>query len=458
MTKIPYLYRRKNIFYFRIRVPEHLRNFLQIREVTRSLKTEKRSEATFLALRLASEVTQIFNEIDPSASASSERCKIEALLGKPSIRFNHSNISTETKPPSLSSIIDSFLSKYDPSNRAMLTKLKSFMPIFLELIEDKPVHSILQGDINQFFDDVQKLPVRRKNGVSLRELIANNDGDCISKKTFEGSYRACISIFLEWGKVHYQDQGFPSLSTAGAIYRGIRTGADNKQRAIRPEELIKLFSHSKMKIYASSSDTAHYCWLPLIGLHTGARVNEVCQLNPLEDILQDAETGIWYFYFTDETATAESVVKSIKTNSSRRIVPIHSSLINLGILNYIEHIKADSHKLIFPQWRPRNGKASANACKWFSRYLTDIGLRDEAPGSKLIGFHSFRHTFITHGIQNKIPGVFRISGHETESVDGFGKVSKVAAGYWTRGHADDIAELREIIERFDFGIDFYRPV
>lgn len=28
----------------------------------------------------------------------------------------------------------------------------------------------------------------------------------------------------------------------------------------------------------------HEFWLPMLGLHTGARINEVCQLNPQTDI------------------------------------------------------------------------------------------------------------------------------------------------------------------------------
>ena len=63
-----------------IRVPSHLRDFLHAHEITQSLKTEKRSEAIPLALRWASEVTQIFNEANPSSSL--KKHKIEALRDK----------------------------------------------------------------------------------------------------------------------------------------------------------------------------------------------------------------------------------------------------------------------------------------------------------------------------------------------------------------------------------------
>ncbi|WP_333877554.1 site-specific integrase [Methylobacter sp.] len=362
--------------------------------------------------------------------------------------------------PLLSVVIDDFLRRYDPENKSMLGKLTGTLAILVELVGDKSINQILQADLNNFFDEVQKLPVRRDSkkftGMSIKQIIIANDGPCIAEKTFTGTHRACISVFIQWAVVHYKDQGFPDLSVKGAIYRGIRAGGINKQRAMKFEELQKLFGHPKMKKYAASSETAHYCWLPLVGLFTGCRINELCQLNPFSDIVQDAETGIYYFHFTDEGETSGGVDKSIKTKSSKRIVPIHSKLLELGFLNYVAMIKRGNHKIIFPEWKQRNGKASANVTKWFARYLDEIGLKDDAEGARLSGFHSFRHTFVTHGME-KIAGVFSITRHETETVDGFGKISTVAKGYWTRDIADNILEKQITIEKFDYGLSFYRP-
>jgi len=295
-------------------------------------------------------------------------------------------------------------------------------------------------------------------GMGIKEIIIANTGEpCIAEKTFTGTYRACVSVFIQWAVVHYKDQGFPDLSVKGGIYRGIRAGGINKQRAMKFDELQKLFGHPKMKGYASSSKTAHYCFLPLVGLFTGCRINELCQLNPFTDIVQEFETGIYYFHFTDEGETSAGVDKSIKTKSSKRIVPIHSKLLELGFLDYVETVKRGNHKIIFPEWKPHGGKASANAGKWFARYLEEIGLKDDTEGARLSGFHSFRHSFVTHGIENKIGGIFAITGHEVEAVDGFGKISTVAKGYWSRDIADNILEKQITIEKFDYGLSFYRP-
>lgn len=471
MAKFPYLFRRNNFFYFRVRIPsEHQKSF-KAKEFVRSLRTQNQAEATLLALELTTNFKSILHKQQTGETVITSYAELAALLNdKPreNLRPSRSSVnciphSPHTQPsPLLSYVINDFLNRYDKNNKATLTKLNATLPILQELVGDKPINQILQADINVYFDDVQKLPVRRDakifNGMSIKEIIESNTDKCISKGTFTNTYRACASIFLNWAAVHYKDQGFPTLSTQGSFYRGERADGINKQRAMKPDELRILFGHAKMKEYATNPDTAHYCWLPLIGLHTGARINEICQLNPGSDILQDETTGIWYFNFDDEGDSADGVAKSIKNNSSKRVVPIHSQLLDLGFLHYVERIRVEGHKLIFPAWKPRNGKASPNAAKWFKRYLESTGLNDETPGARLTGFHSFRHTFVTHGINNKIQGVFAITGHEVESVDGFGKVSKVAAGYWTKGKADNLAELKDIIERFHFGIDFFKPL
>jgi integrase len=463
MAKIPYLIRRKNVFYFRLVVPIELRGSINVREIIRSLKTENRHEATHQALKLAAHYKAVLHDLKVGKAQQISHLTLPETQHAPSITPPAVPPAQVTSSaPMLSAVIADFLKRYDKRNKATLTKLTATLPVFLELIDDKPVNQILQADINAYFDDVQKLPVRRDakafQGMPLRKIIEVNTGPCISEGTFGSTYRACVSVFINWALINYKDQGFPNLSTQGAAYHGHRKDGIHKQRAMRPEELKRLFEDSKMKDFASHRDTAHYYWLPLIGLHTGARINEICQLNPTQDIVQDEKTGIWYFSFDDESETAENVAKSIKTNSSRRVVPIHSALQKLGFLDYVKKVDSEGHKILFPAWEPRGGKASANASKWFKRYLESINLRDETPNARLSGFHSFRHTFITHAITYKIVGVFQLTGHETESIDGFGKITKVAGGYWSKGKTDNLVELKETIERFDFGIEFFKPV
>ncbi|MCQ8119948.1 hypothetical protein NP589_21230 [Methylomonas sp. WSC-7] len=107
--------------------------------------------------------------------------------------------------PLLSIVVDDFLSRYDQTNKATFTKLSATLPLLIELVGDKPVNQILQTDLNGFFDDVQRLPIKRAkkiyNGMTIREIIATNDGRSIAEGTFESTYKACVSIFLTWAQL-----------------------------------------------------------------------------------------------------------------------------------------------------------------------------------------------------------------------------------------------------------------
>ena len=74
----------------------------------------------------------------------------------------------------------------------------------------------------------------------------------------------------------------PFQSVQGAVYRGDRSNGINKQRALTQDEIKLLFTHRKMKNYAADPEKSHCCWLPLIGLFTGARIMNRDEINERE--------------------------------------------------------------------------------------------------------------------------------------------------------------------------------
>jgi integrase len=179
-----------------------------------------------------------------------------------------------------------------------------------------------------------------------------------------------------------------------------------------------------------------------VGLYTGARVREVCQLNPQADIRE--EDGIWFFDITEDGEAAEGVTKSTKTASSRRRVVIHSRLLELGFLDYLAVIKTQGARQLFPQWQPKAGDAAGHAAEWFREFIRDVGLRDETPGAMVTGFHAFRHTMLTRAKHLRIEERALITGHAD------GKVSRAQAGYERDGLP--LADLRDLIERVSFEV------
>lgn len=255
--------------------------------------------------------------------------------------------------PRLSAVVNYFLENYD-TTKPMYKKHKSFLPVFLSYIGDRPVDELRQIDLNEFAKVLCKLPPRwtemvRKTGQSIVDIAAQNHAENVSPKTFEDTYMASLRPFLKAAKRIYGDSGFPhNLTTEGLVYTGKTKDGEQKQRAFTAEELKRLFEGRDFAQFAADPDSHHQYWLPLIGLFTGARVNEICQLNPQEDIR--LEDGIPIFDFREEGETDERVTRSIKNKTSVRTVPIHPRLLELGFLDYANRVKKTGAKLLFPAW------------------------------------------------------------------------------------------------------------
>lgn len=329
--------------------------------------------------------------------------------------------------PMLSKVVEYFLDKYPDKLKPMYRKHTATLPMFLQWLGDKPVTEIKQLDIEDFLSGLCKLPPRwsdacRQQGITPRELADIEHPVCIAKKTYDATYRASLRPFLKASQRTFGDTGFPRhLTVDGIEYAGVRVELDSKQRAMKPEELKRLFEGREYQAFAKSPEDAHKYWLPLVGLYTGARVNEVCQINPMADILKDEESDIWYFNLTTEGETAEGVRRTLKTKVSHRTIPIHPKLIELGFLKYVDKVRAAGSLLLFPSFDPINSKASGEAEKWFRTLLRDTGLRDETAGARLVGFHTFRHT-IENWAYNHGLDIDTIVGHA-------GVVTAVKRGY-----------------------------
>lgn len=361
--------------------------------------------------------------------------------------------------PKLSDVIKHFLQDQGTRGiKEMMKKHELVMPLVLDVVGDKPIAELRQADLLDLFDVINRLPKHARydfaKGKSYREIADIPDRERLGKATFDRTYRASISTLLDWSKTNYQDQGFPvSLTVEKLDYRGSRKEGENKQRAFTEDELKRIFEGAEMQAFASDPSLAHQFWLPHIGLFTGARVNEICQINPQTDIKQDAETGIWYFLMTDETEGDDRIEKSIKTKTTRQ-TPIHSKLLELGFLDYVRRLEPQS-KLLFPPWKPKGGRASPYAAEFFTEFLKDVELHGvrNAKGFAPRGMHSLRHTLLTYGYtQGQV--LFCISGH----VEGSEFANKVGAGYIDMEIARSLIYKKEQLEKLSYPVTFHKPV
>lgn len=144
-------------------------------------------------------------------------------------------------------------------------------------------------------------------------------------------------------------------------------------------------------------------WAPLLGAFTGARREEIAGFAPTDIVEID---GIACLNIED------SELRRIKNISSKRIVPIHSRLIEMGFLQFAAKARAEDLIDLFPDLRePATGKHGRKLGRRM-RQIIDKTFGEEGSG---LSFHSLRH--YVQGALEHVPEVTDkvlrdIVGHE----------------------------------------------
>lgn len=185
-------------------------------------------------------------------------------------------------------------------------------PLFLELHGDLETAKINKTHTTAFANAVLALPKNRRKmpeyrDLTIRELMKLSiPKDKQLSTTTKRNYLLRLSSFLRWLEDHdYSHRNLYAPLKSPSLKKISRA---NEERAQYTDaELAKLFN-SEDYTQGLHKYPFQY-WVPLIGLFTGARENEICQLFT-SDIRQDEETGIWVIDFNENEP--EKTRKSLK--------------------------------------------------------------------------------------------------------------------------------------------------
>ena len=151
-------------------------------------------------------------------------------------------------------------------------------------------------------------------------------------------------------------------------------------------------------------------WLPLLLLFTGARREEIAGLRA-EDVFQQPDSDIW------SIRIRYSELRTTKTGSSDRQVPVHQTLIDLGFLNYVARVREAGCIRLFPGLARDGDACAAFIVRHIHARLGSLGTnRSGMPILK--DLHSLRHTFIWRTDDLLIPEPARdsITGHAAQKM------------------------------------------
>jgi integrase len=474
---------RSGILHFRIAIPPDLYPHFTTREIYRSLRTASVQEAVPTAQALARAAKRVFLQLRAQTMSSSKKPPVglpdESEWGviseisfdefmRPKLKLipEAGDTPEDRVQAQVEFLRASGIASAGGQAGASMPAAKKTSSLFSELIEDYkrdrlaankwtrktqdenlavyklcigiigdlPLSEISEDHALTYVETLKRLPANVNKmpayrGKSISEIVALNPPP-MATRTINKSLERISSLFKfaiskpKYG-LHYNPFSGRSLDESHTQQR----------EPFTVDELTRLFGaaeHAQRRY-----KTAYSYWLPLMGLLTGARLNELCQL-----YLSDFEIvgGIHCINIRD----AEDGQR-VKNKSARRLVPIHDKLVEVGLVRYVERLRAQGHDRLFPTLELTEDGYGKMPSRWFGRFKERCGITEKH--TKV--FHSFRHTFISTLLNNDVPetAIAPIVGHEGMLV-----TSQV---YW---NVRDPVKRKPTVEKFQPHPEIWRLV
>jgi integrase len=266
---------------------------------------------------------------------------------------------------------------------------------------DSVLRDITKKNVIAYKQALLETPTRytlRFPGLTLVQAIKANRKrtqpfETLAPKTINMKWLSHLSSILQWAA----NNGHIEINPA----QGIRVDTGSKAKRapsylpFTRDELGKIFGTEKFQNPESYGLNE---WALLLMLFTGVRNSSEMARMKLENIYE--EQGVPVFFLAEAS----------KTPGSKRLVPIHTDLVRLGFLGYVEKLRSKGQALLFPEWAVRPDKVN----DWFNNtYLVSLGIK-----SKQKVFYSFRHTLATELARSGVPRELSkmISGHAPQEV------------------------------------------
>ena len=360
MANLIGLHRRAGIYHLRIVVPKDLRARFGRSYIRKSLGTPDRSQAELLGTIERARVLALFSTAKQSAAPlptlSEQAQQVLAPLNGITLPPAASTppAALQAAPPLF---VDCPTLKQLYSRWLKSKKRTRSSESYCLLAVDSCVQVIGSLRVDQF---------TRAHGDTFRSWLLTQD---ISSKT--------ARMRLVWVKTllryaHKELELIPRQPWEGL---DIQVSKEQTRRAWRDEELRQLFSQPLFTNYdtpkgcKSGSDAAY--WIPLIGLYTGARIGELAQLRADDIFVID---GTPMLRITDSGAG-----QRLKSDASKRDIPIHSELVRLGLLEYAQAIKAAGYERLWPILNANPERPGLYISNWFGEFRREAGLTEKYP-------------------------------------------------------------------------------
>lgn len=310
------------------------------------------------------------------------------------------------KGATLSEVLKAFHTERTAGGRTLAEKTMAEHKVAVRMFDEfkgasVPVRSITRADILAYKQALLQTPNRyslRFKGMTLPQAIKANAKrkepfPTLDPQTINMKWLSHISTILKWAA----NNGHADANPASGVRVDEGKGYKEPTRVPFTHDDLKAIFGSEL--FQKPAKYRTHQWALLLALYTGARSSSEIARIRLDDIYK--EQGIDVIHLS----------LASKNVHSKRIVPIHQKLIDLGFLAYVDKLRQKGQERLFPDWEPED-----KVNRWFLRtYKAEVGIHDDRKV-----FHSFRHTLKTalarHGINRDVSDL--ITGHKDQSVGG----------------------------------------
>jgi integrase len=400
--------------------------------------------------------------LNTAQKTKSETLRIPKLPETPKLPMP---LNKPTAPsPKISEVISTWLAWYrdqDTASDETLDAYEKAAKLFIDILEeDKPMSDVTTQDVETYLSVLRRMPPNFNKSKEYRELLPRQivikaeelGAKTLSFDTISFKLRN-LKQFITWSfDRKYMTEDVGKVVVLKKTREQRMTAESEERDAFNREDLLAI-AHGLVAERAHKHEDRNFkgkparYWLPLLSLFTGCRAEELAQLL-ISDVYQ-TESGLWCIQMDYINDNGE-ISKNLKTANSKRSMPLHKTLINLGFIDYYERIKAQGNERLWPQLKTgKRNKYHRNVTEWFNSTSRKNGIKNlylNPETSEKKCFHSLRHTFST-GLENAlVPEIIasRLMGH---------KNTTMSYGRYSKGVTDEML-FEEGINKLDYGVDF----
>ncbi len=290
--------------------------------------------------------------------------------------------------------------------------IQTSLNLLIEEFGDIPIGRIDKQSAVKLKSHIIKLPKNRKKNRLYRDkdfhtLVEMDVQDTISITTIN-EHLSYLSSFMEWNRNH----GYANQNPFTGLKLPKKTRPRDERDRFSDEDIKKIFAKEnyipQTKILEGRYELY---WIPLISLFSGMRLGEICPLY-LDNIKKIKNR--WCIDVLEEENRSD---KPLKNLASRRVIPIHDMIIQLGLIEFIDLLKKKDpdRERIFQELPHIAGAYNKNVSRFFNqRYLPKLGIKTDKKT-----FHSLRHTVSDHLKQKGVEPHFinELLGHSSGNID-----------------------------------------